>query len=223
VARDDADQGREWSLELQEISEAEQPDGTHHVDLRTNAGVISCRVHAADDGDAGILWVFGAGGGWGGPAGGLYPRLAKQLLAEGVTSLEVAYRFPGDLVPCVLDVLMGIGCLEAMGRKRVVLVGHSFGGAVAITAGAQAPNIAGIAALSTQAAGAEAVANLRDKPILFMHGEADEVLPDRCSRDLYARAPGPKKLFLYPGCRHGLDDCRDAVDRDLLAWIREVL
>jgi pimeloyl-ACP methyl ester carboxylesterase len=119
---------------------------------------------------------------------------------------------------------MGIGCLEAMGRKRVALVGHSFGGAVVINAGAQAPNIAGIAALSTQAAGADAVATLGEKPVLFMHGEADEVLPDRCSRDLYARTPGAKKkLLLYPGCRHGLDDCRDEIDRDLLAWMREIL
>jgi alpha-beta hydrolase superfamily lysophospholipase len=137
--------------------------------------------------------------------------------------MEVAYRFPGDLVPCVLDVLMGIGCLEAMGRKRVVLVGHSFGGAVVITAGTQAPNIAGVAALSTQAAGAEAVGHLKGKPILFMHGEADEVLSDSCSRDLYARAAEPKKILLYPGCRHGLDDCREEIDRDLLAWLREIL
>jgi fermentation-respiration switch protein FrsA (DUF1100 family) len=213
----------EWSLELQEISEAEQPDGTYHVNLKTNDGVIACRVHPAETGDAGVLWVFGAGGGWGGPAGGLYPRLARELLPEGVTSMEVAYRYPGDMVPCVLDVLMGVGCLEAMGRKRVVLVGHSFGGAVVITAGAQAPNIAGVAALSTQAAGADSVAHLNGRPVLFMHGEADEMLPDRCSRDLYARASEPKKLLLYPGCRHGLDDCRAEIDRDLLSWIREVL
>jgi hypothetical protein len=215
--------GSEWSLELVEIGEAEQPDGTHHLDLKTNDGVISCRVHAAETGDAGVLWVFGAGGGWGGPAGGLYPRLAKQLLPDGVTSLEIAYRFPGDLVPCVLDVLMGVGCLEAMGRKRVVLVGHSFGGAVVITAGTQTVNVAGVAALSTQSAGAESVPHLKGKPVLFMHGEADEVLPDRCSRDLYARAGEPKKLLLYRDCRHGLDDCREEVDRDLLAWIRDVL
>jgi fermentation-respiration switch protein FrsA (DUF1100 family) len=206
-----------------EISEAEQPDGAVHLDLKTNDGVIACRVHAADSGDAAVLWVFGAGGGWGGPAGGLYPRLARQMLPEGVTSIEVAYRYPGDLVPCVLDVLMGIGCLEAMGRKRVVLVGHSFGGAVVISAGSQAPNVIGVAALSTQSAGAESVAHLKGKPVLFIHGDADETLPDRCSRDLYARAAEPKKLLLYPGCRHGLDDCREAVDRDLLTWLRDVL
>jgi fermentation-respiration switch protein FrsA (DUF1100 family) len=56
-----------------------------------------------------------------------------------------------------------------------------------------------------------------------MHGTADEVLPDACSRDLYRRAGEPKRLFLYAGCGHGLDECREDVDRDLLQWLREAL
>jgi fermentation-respiration switch protein FrsA (DUF1100 family) len=56
-----------------------------------------------------------------------------------------------------------------------------------------------------------------------MHGEADEVLPPACSITLYAMANEPKKLLLYPGCRHGLDQCRDEIDRDLSNWLRSVL
>jgi len=56
-----------------------------------------------------------------------------------------------------------------------------------------------------------------------MHGTADQVLPDACSRDLYARAGEPKQLILYPGCRHGLDECRDELDRDLSDWLQSVL
>lgn len=56
-----------------------------------------------------------------------------------------------------------------------------------------------------------------------MHGEADEILPSRCSIDLYTRARQPKELILYPGCLHGLDQCRDELDRDLAAWLRRVL
>ncbi len=59
--------------------------------------------------------------------------------------------------------------------------------------------------------------------MIFIHGSADEVLSDRCSRDLYARAGEPKQLILYPGCRHGLDQCRDALDRDLTRWLQQVL
>ena len=61
-----------------------------------------------------------------------------------------------------------------------------------------------------------------DGPLLVAHGTTDEVLPDACSRDIHRRAKEPKRLVLYPGCRHGLDQCREPLDRDLLAWIREV-
>ena len=64
---------------------------------------------------------------------------------------------------------------------------------------------------------------LAPRPVLLVHGEADEILPADCSRDLLARAGEPKRLILYPGCSHGLDERREALDRDLLAWLSEVL
>jgi len=105
----------------------------------------------------------------------------------------------------------------------VLLVGHSFGGAVVITAGAESNAVVGVAALSSQSYGTEAAGRLSPRPLFLGHGTADEVLPDRCSRDIYQRAKEPKRLVLYPGCRHGLDQCREDVDRDLLGWIREVV
>ena len=80
-----------------------------------------------------------------------------------------------------------------------------------------------VAALSSQSSGTSAVGSLAPRPLLLLHGSADEILPDRASRDIYARAKEPKQLKLYPGCRHGLDQCREELDRDLLAWIREVV
>jgi pimeloyl-ACP methyl ester carboxylesterase len=102
----------------------------------------------------------------------------------------------------------------------VVLVGHSFGGAVVLNAARiAAEQVIGVAALSSQTAGVENLTGLAPRPVLFVHGEEDEVLPDRCSRDLYAMAEQPKQLILYPECLHGLDQCRDSLDRDLLRWI----
>ena len=184
---------------------------------------FSARLHSAPDGDGAVLWVFGSGGGLGGPAGGIYTRLGAALLTRGVTSLELDYRRPGDLGSCLEDVLAGVEHLESLGRRRVVLIGHSFGRAVVINAGIEAPTVIAVCAMSSQTAGTERVGELSPKPVLFMHGEQDEILPHTCSLDLFKRAGDPKELILYPSCQHGLDQCSTALDRDLAAWIGAVL
>jgi hypothetical protein len=198
-------------------------DGKQDLRLRTDDGTILCRYHPALKGSAAVLWVFGAGGGLNGPAAGLYPRLAGYLAADHIASLELSYRRPGKFADCVLDTLVGSSYLEDQGRSRIALVGHSFGGAVVINAGLASPSVGAVAALSTQSGGTELVHNLSPRPLLLMHGTDDEVLPDSCSRDVYQRARDPKQLVLYPECRHGLDECREEVDRDLLRWLREKL
>lgn len=198
------------------------PDGPFTLVLETAAGAINGRMHPAA-GDAAVLWVFGSGGGLGGPAGGLYPRLGGRLQPRGVASLELDYRRPGSLTPCVEDVLTGVEHLKSLGKRRIVLVGHSFGGAVVITAGALSAEVVGVAALSSQTSGSGAASELAPRPLLVAHGEADEILPARCSQDIFARAREPKKLVLYPGCQHGLDECREALDRDVSAWLVQTL
>ncbi len=170
-----------------------------------------------------MLWVGGAGGGLDGPAGGLYPRLAARLAERRVASLRLDYRHPNELIACVLDVLLGIEHLRALEKRRVILVGHSFGGAIVIEAGAVSESVVAVAALSSQTYGTARARDLCPRPLLLVHGEHDDVLPAACSRDIYRRARSPKRLLLYPGCGHGLDECRDDVDRDLLAWIEAVL
>jgi alpha-beta hydrolase superfamily lysophospholipase len=203
------------------------PDESGGEDLRlvTDQGCVRCRLHeaAGDASGAAVLWGFGAGGGLGGPAGGIYERLARGLRRLGHGSLQVAWRHPAQLEPCVRDVHTGIAFLATRGLDRVVLVGHSFGGAVVIRAGVESERVVAVAALSSQVAGTERVHDLAPKPLLLVHGEADEALPDSCSLDIHRRAREPKELVLYPGCRHGLDGCRDALDRDLSAWLEEKL
>ena len=113
--------------------------------------------------------------------------------------------------------------LRQIGRARFILVGHSFGGAVVLDAAAQAADVIAVAALSSQTAGVGNVAELSPRHLMFVHGEADEVLPAGCSRELFARAGEPKELVLYPGCRHGLDQCRHQLDADLRRWILETV
>src|SRR4051812_12406590 len=85
-------------------------EGVFPIVLETPDGPIRCRLHLCA-GDGAILWVFGSGGGLGGPAGGVYDRLAEAFRSEGVSSLELDYRRPGRLSPCVEDVLTGIDFL----------------------------------------------------------------------------------------------------------------
>lgn len=209
---------------LEYRAEGPSPDaqGVFPLKLMTSAGDIGGRLHLCP-GVSAIVWVFGSGGGLGGPAGGLYDRLAEQLRPEGVTSLELDYRRPARLHDCVQDVLTGMAYLRGLAKARIVLVGHSFGGAVVIGAAAACREVVAVAALSSQTAGTSQVAQLSPRPTLFVHGEADEILPSHCSLDLFARARDPKELVLYPGCRHGLDECRAELDRDLTAWLRRVL
>jgi fermentation-respiration switch protein FrsA (DUF1100 family) len=211
-------------LNLSGVERRDEAEGLERLRLLTDEGAVECRWHPAPAGDAAVLWVFGAGGGLGGPAGGLYTRLGQRLRPRGVASLEVAYRHPGRVGECVRDVLLGLTWLAGEGRRRVVAVGHSFGGAVVITAGAAAGEaVVAVAALSSQTRGTEAAASLSPRPLLVMHGTADEVLPDACSRDIHERARQPKELILYPGCRHGLDQCREELDRDLTGWLERVV
>lgn len=211
------------SLELLAVEEEPASDGGEEVvRLRTDDGTVDCRFHPAPAGEAAVIWVGGAGGGLFGPAGGMYPRLAESLVADGIASLRLHYRYPNDLFPCVLDTLLGVAWLGTRGRGRVALVGHSFGGAVVITAGVESPEVVGVAALSSQTYGTRTVAQLSPKPLLLIHGSDDEVLPDLCSRDIYKRARDPKEMRIY-ACRHGLDECREEVDRYLLDWLRRVL
>ena len=119
------------------------------------------------------------------------------------------------------DVLIAIGYLKSREHSRIVLVGHSFGGAVVITAGARSADVVGVAALSSQSAGARDANKLSPRPLFVAHGQSDEVLPWSCSSAIFRNALEPKTLKLYPECRHGLDACREELDRDLMHWLAQ--
>ncbi len=180
------------------------------------------RYHAAPAGTPAVLWVFGSGGGLGGPAGGIYERLGERL-CPAAASLQVDYRKPCVMSSCVSDILEGLAFLKTRGHTRVVLVGHSFGGAVVVNAALASSDVIAVASLSPQNSGVGDIAKVSPRPMLFVHGEADEVLPTECAVTLYHNAGEPRKLILYPDALHGLDQCKDQLDRDLMAWLQSVL
>ena len=190
--------------------------------IRTSEGDIYGIYHPAV-GKASIIWVCGASGGTSGPSLGIYDDLCRDLMTEGVSSLQIDYRYPGEFSECVQDVLMGVEFLSRRGRERIALVGHSFGGAVVIMAGAVSQLVSAVVGLSSQTSGATRVGELAPRPLLLVHGDRDTVLFADCSRNIHQWAGEPKDLVIYPGNGHLLEECRDELRELLRAWLMEKL
>ena len=196
-------------------------DAGEGIVLRTTRGDIAGIQHAAADTDSGraVVWVCGARGGFGGPAGGLYAELAQEMAGKGITSLRLDYRQPNNLQECALDLLAGVNYLRALGYGPAVVVGHSFGGAVVIAAASISDHIAGVVSLSPQTYGAQGAGLLSPTPLLVAHGKADTRLPFSCAVAIYDWAKEPKELVLYDGAEHRLDECRAELADLLREWI----
>jgi uncharacterized protein len=115
---------------------------------------------------------------------------------------------------------------RAIDPRKIIIYGHSLGGAVAIETANRHPESAALIVESTFTsirAMAERDRSFRffplalilnqkmdslDKirsirmPVLFIHGTADRIVPTSMSEQLYAAAPGPKQLYLVEGAGH---------------------
>lgn len=192
--------------------------GTLEILLQTSRGDIHGMLHPVEGGTGAVVCVGGAMGGIDGPADRLYTRLPALLSAGQVTVFRVDYRQPNDLEECVLDVLAGCSFLKGIGASGVVLVGHSFGGAVVIKAGELAPIVRGVVSMSPQLHGTREVENL-NRPLLLVHGMSDTVLSHEASEDIYSRALDPKRIALYAEAGHSLIQAKDQIDALLAEWI----
>ena len=133
------------------------------------------------------------------------------------------YRLPNALDECVMDLLVGVAGLKGLGCRPVVVVGHSFGGAVVIATGVAVSHVKGVVALSPQTYGADMAGMLSPIPLLVAHGKADTRLPPRCAEQIYEWAQEPKKLVLFEGAEHRLEECKDELEALLSEWIPETL
>ena len=194
--------------------------------LRTERGDVPCLYHAGEPGAGAVIWVGGFDGGFDGPADGIYATLAADLREDGVGSLRLSYRVlgsPGNVEEAVYDVLAGVSFLIGEGAGRTGLVGHSFGGAVVISAAALSPDVSAVVTMSTQTAGTAPAPRVAPRPLLLIHGEEDRRLPPDCSRYVYRLAGQPKELIILPGARHSLRQRREELRRLLRRWLVEKL
>jgi hypothetical protein len=161
-------------------------------------------------------------GGFDGP-GSVYADLSKVLLDAGVASLRMDYRFPGDCVQSGIDTLLALQYLDDDAIHDVILLGWSFGGAVAIAAGSLARSIRGVAAISTIEIADCCARRLRSKPLLLIHGESDLSAPVAWPRRVYSLAEGSPDLIVYSGVGHDMQQVSDRLVKDLSAWILRTL
>ena len=195
-------------------------EGYRTINLEASRGPVETRFYPAAGATRGAVWVGGVGGGFDTPARGLYPRLCEDLTRHGIQSLRVRFRHPTKLVEAVADALAGLDFLATQGVGAVAVIGHSFGGAVALQAAAARPEmVRTVVTLATQGFGADVAHDLRI-PLLLIHGEADAVLAPQCSMYVHRIAPEPKKLALMPGASHGLDETAEAVCREVSDWLK---
>lgn len=214
------------SIHIEDIDPWEAPEGQagRGILLCTNRGDIQAVLHHNQGGvtSKAVIWVYGAGGGFGGPGDGLYTELAEEMKSE-VTSIRLNYRFPNVIPECVLDALAGISFLKATDHTEIALLGHSFGGAVVITAGSLSEEVKAVVALSSQTYGASNAGALSPRPLLLVHGRDDTRLPPSCSEQIYEWANEPKELRIMQGAEHRLIECKEELHGLLRDWILDKL
>jgi alpha/beta superfamily hydrolase len=194
-----------------------------HLEVFTRSGLLTVLWHGPKDAEAAVVACGGAMGGLLGPANGLYQFLGDTLGEHGIATLRVSYRRPNDLDACVLDAGAAAEMAAGEGATAVVVIGHSFGGAVAVNVAAHLGGLAlGVVTLSTQSAGCEIAPMIADRELLLVHGGRDEILPVWAS-EVVKEMAGTGELIVYPPAGHLLLECADELRELLPGWIQRVL
>ncbi|HZO80460.1 MAG TPA: alpha/beta hydrolase [Candidatus Binataceae bacterium] len=208
----------EISLRILGVNSGEEIACARRVEIRTTRGDIPLVLHGAEPPGRIALCICGAIGGFDGPAL-LYARMGLELPPLGIGVARLNYRMPNEFGECVVDTMAGLTFLKSIGYARAALIGHSFGGAVAINAGTLAPAVTTVIALSSQLAGAHVVGELAPRPLLLLHGTADTILSHECSQILYERAREPRTLQLFDGADHRFTHAGDELYGTVRDWL----
>lgn len=162
-----------------------------------------------------------------------HARYVSWLPARGYSVLLFDYRGYGESAGTVTragtvaDATAAIDFALSRDPERVVVFGHSLGGAVGLRAAADRPAVRGVIAESTFSnyrgiaraktpwlswlvplvisAGYDpdaALHRLAPAPVLVIHGGRDPIVPIALGQQLYERASEPKELWVVPEAAH---------------------
>ena len=195
--------------------------GLRHVEMYTRRGLLSILWHepTGETRPWATVMLGGAMGGVLGPGDSLYHVLGEELAERGIPTIRVSYRAPNDLDSCCVDAAAAVQLAVGSGADHVVLMGHSFGGAVAVRVGVGLSEmVAGIVTFATQSAGCEVAGGLQGKPLLMFHGDSDSILPADASEVVRAIA-GSGDLRIMEGDDHLLSKSHERMRREVLEWV----
>jgi hypothetical protein len=212
------------ALRLLASSEVGVTASFRHREIYTRRGLLTLLTHEPDEPlPAAVVACGGALGGMLGPGHALYHHLGERWAARGVRFVRVGYREPNNLDLCAHDLACGVELARDAGAERVVVMGHSFGGAVAVRTAVIMPvSVVGVVTFATQSAGCEVAGGLGDRPLLLFHGDQDELLPPEASHVVAAIA-GHGDVVILPGDGHLLAKSDAAITERLDDWLPAVL
>ena len=225
--KDDGQDVPQTPLEMLDVMASQQAvlsPTLRQVELYTMRGLLSLLWHEPDGAarNVGVVMMGGAMGGTLGPGDGLYHALGEALAVKGIPSIRMSYRKPNDLDRCCVDAAAAVQLLVGSGADSVVLMGHSFGGAVAVRVGVGLSEmVGGVVTFATQSAGCEVAGGLQGKPLLMFHGDSDSILPVEASEVVRAIA-GTGDLHIMEGDDHLLARSHDEMLAILEPWLDNV-
>lgn len=194
--------------------------GLRHIEMYTMRGLLGILWHepVGDARDVGVVMMGGAMGGLMGPGDALYNQLGEDLSARGIPAMRISWRKPNDMDACCVDAAAAVQMMVGTGCDRVILMGHSFGGAVAVrVAVGLSAMVTGVVTFATQSAGCEVAGGLDGRPLLMFHGDRDEILPVEASEVVRAIA-GSGELRIMTGDGHLLAKSHDIMREEVNAW-----
>jgi hypothetical protein len=153
--------------------------------------------------------------------------VSDKIATNGISSMLLSYsEYPAqgnDLSRCIQDTKYCVEFLVHIGYEKIIMVGHSFSGAVAIAAAQSLENVIGVITLASQTLGAQTVSHVSPRPLLIIHGLDDQTLGPHCGEQIYSWASQPKELVLIEGATHRLWDRKDILEPLLINWVIDQL